>query len=115
MKKETLMGSLAIATLLVSLAACSSVAQEAQHDHQYGAAASPEGKPAPATGQSAANPHPLVSPATTMDMKMMCDMHRKMMTASSPADRKAMMDKEMHGMSAEQKREHIKMMDKQCQ
>jgi hypothetical protein len=49
-----------------------------------------------------------------MDMKAMCDMHRKMMSKGSTADREAMAGKEMKGMPAEQKQQHMKMMDEQC-
>ncbi len=49
-----------------------------------------------------------------MDMKTMCDMHRNMMSAKSPAEREAMMNPQMRSMSPEMQRQHMEMMAQMC-
>lgn len=51
---------------------------------------------------------------SSMDMKSMCDMHRKMMGSKSPAEREAMMEQRMPSMSPEMRRQHMEMMDAKC-
>jgi hypothetical protein len=51
---------------------------------------------------------------SSMDMKSMCDMHRKMMGSKSPAEREAVMEQRMSSMSPEMRRKHMEMMDAKC-
>lgn len=44
------------------------------------------------------------------EMKSMCDMHMKMMSAKTPEERKAMMDEHMKTMSPQMKQHHMEMM-----
>jgi hypothetical protein len=45
-----------------------------------------------------------------MDMKAMCEMHRKMMSTKTPEEQKAMMDERMKSMSPEMMKKHMAMM-----
>jgi hypothetical protein len=47
-----------------------------------------------------------------MDMKSMCEMHKKMMDAKTPEERKATMDDRMKSMSPEMMKKHMAMMEK---
>lgn len=49
-----------------------------------------------------------------MDMKAMCDMHKKMMSAKTPDEQKAMMDERMKSMSPEMMQKHMAMMQEKC-
>lgn len=49
-----------------------------------------------------------------MDMKAMCDNHKNMMNARTPAERDAMMDQHMKSMSPEMRQKHMSMMDARC-
>lgn len=51
---------------------------------------------------------------STMDMKAMCDMHQKMMSAKTPEERKAMMDGHMKNMTPEMMQKHMEMMQSNC-
>lgn len=65
---------------------------------------------------STAQPSGMMSPGGSgdqmamMDMKAMCDMHKKMMGAKSPEEQKAMMDERMKSMSSEMMKKHKAMM-----
>lgn len=114
MKKSRFVFSLAAAVLSTSLWPGPALAQDTGHDHEHDKASttSPERKSKPATTPAAESR--TATSTDMMDMKAMCDMHRNMMSASSPADRKAMMDKAMKGMSKEQKRQRMQMMEEKC-
>ena len=49
-----------------------------------------------------------------MDMKSMCDMHRKMMSAKTSEERQTMMDERMKNMSPEMRQKHMAMMQEKC-
>lgn len=53
------------------------------------------------------------APGAMKDMQAMCDMHRQIMSAKTPAERQAMMDDHMKTMSPEM-RKHMQMMQEQC-
>jgi hypothetical protein len=68
-----------------------------------------------AVTQSAEDSHSHASaPHAMMDMQAMCDMHKKMMSAKTPAERQAMMNEHMKSMTPEM-RQHMQMMHEQCQ
>ena len=71
-------------------------------------------------GRSSAPPAGMMSPgasgeqATMMgmkDMKAMCDMHKKMMSAKTPEEHQAMMDEHSKTMSPEMMKQHMAMME----
>lgn len=82
----------------------------AHHPGTTGAVSSPA-KPSP---QSNAIPGAQGGMMGMMDMTSMCDMHRNMMSAKSPAERDAMMDQNMKSMSPETRRQHMEMMQSKC-
>ncbi|MES2757079.1 MAG: hypothetical protein V4693_06865 [Pseudomonadota bacterium] len=47
----------------------------------------------------------------TKDMQAMCEMHKKMMSAKTPAERQALMDERMKSMSPEMMEKHKAMME----
>lgn len=78
----------------------------------------------PEAAASSAPPSPAQRPGPTgvgqmgmmdsMDMKTMCDMHKKMMSSKTPAEREAMMDRNMKSMSPEMRQKHMEMMEAKC-
>ena len=98
------------ATLVAAIVAAMAMAgcatsQDAEHSQHY-----------PVT--STAQPAGMMSPSASgdqmamMDMKTMCDMHKKMMSAKTPEEQKAMMDERMKSMSPEMMKKHMAMMEK---
>jgi len=49
-----------------------------------------------------------------MDMKSMCEMHDRMMSARTPEERSAMMNERMKNMSPEMRERQVEMMRQQC-
>ena len=103
-------GSVAASFVMMTLTGCAT-SEDAQHSQHY-----PESSTAQAPG---------TTPGTmghgssgdqmgTMDMKAMCDMHQKMMSAKTPEERRAMMDEHMKTMSPEMVQKHMKMMQEKC-
>lgn len=87
---------------VIAMSGCTTT-QEAKHSQHH-----------PDT--SAAQPSGMMSPGASgdqmamMDMKAMCDKHKKMMAAKTPAEQKAMMDERMKSMSSEMMAKHKAMM-----
>ena len=52
--------------------------------------------------------------AGQMDMKSMCEMHDRMMSARTPEERSAMMNERMKNMSPEMRQRYMEMMQQQC-
>lgn len=68
-----------------------------------------------------AQPAAMMSPAASgdqvammdmKDMKSMCDMHKKMMSAKTQEEQKTMMDERMKSMSPEMMKKHMAMIEK---
>lgn len=87
----------AIVAALV-LAACAAPHGPGQRAHHPDSAAAP--------GASGA-----MAMMGTQDMQAMCEMHKKMMSAKTPAERQAMMDERMKSMSPEMMEKHKAMME----
>jgi hypothetical protein len=49
-----------------------------------------------------------------MDMKSMCDMHDKMMSAKTYEERQAIMDERMKNMSPQMRQDQLQMMQNKC-
>lgn len=77
----------------VFLAGCATK-QDAEHSEHH-----------PATDASGAQ-------MAAMDMKVMCDMHKKMMSTKTPAERQVMMDEHAKSMSPEMMKKHMAVMEK---
>ena len=90
---------LAAVLVMLALTGCAT-GQDAQHRQHHPQATTPQ---APGTMSSGSSGEQM----GMMDMKSMCDMHQKMMSAKTPEERRAMMDERMKNMSPE-------MMQQQC-
>jgi hypothetical protein len=119
MKKSSLVFALAASALIATFSLTPAIAaDDAQHDHEHGAASTavPADKAKPEKPQTSQG-----KPASTsedkmgmMDMDAMCDMHKEMMSSKSKSERQAMMNEKMKGMSAADKKKQMKMMDEHC-
>lgn len=90
-----------VAVMAMGGCATTKEAEHSQH-HPDTSTAQPEGMMSPgASGEQKA----------MMDMKAMCDMHKKMMSAKTPEEQKAMMDERMKSMSPEMSKKHKAMME----
>lgn len=111
--KTTVMPRLVPFLLALAITACASPgkgpASEADHKAHH-----PE-QNSPVKPSSAARPvAPQKGMAGSSDMKSMCEMHKNMMSAKSPAEREAMMEQKMKSMSPEMRRQHMEMMSEMC-
>lgn len=120
MKKYSLVMSLTVSALFATFMAAPVMAQDAEHDHNHGAAPSASSpvqkkKPAKTKAKTAKSKATSVDgKAGMMDMKTMCDMHKEIMSAEMPSARRAMIDEKMKGMSADEKQKQLEMMDERC-
>jgi hypothetical protein len=58
--------------------------------------------------------HPQSGHMGMMDMKSLCEMHKTVMNAKTPAERERIMDEYMQSVSPEMRQRHIEMMQQTC-
>lgn len=97
-------------TLTLAIAALSGCAtgNDARNKQHHPAAGSSQASGATSSGPGSADDQ------MKMNMTAMCDMHRKMMSASTSEERRAMMDERMKSMSPEMMQKHMAMMQENC-
>lgn len=106
-------GPLAAVFAVVTLAGCASL-QDAQHQQHHPQASASQGPGTGTMGPGMMSSGPSGNQMGTMDMKTMCEMHEKMMSAKTPEERAAMMNEQMKNMPPEMMQKHMQMMQEQC-
>lgn len=91
---------------MVALTSCAAV-----QDDQYGQHHSESAVSQPSGAMSSGSSGDQMG---MMDMKTMCDMHQKMMSARTPEERSAMMNENMKNMSPEMMQKQMEMMQEKC-
>jgi hypothetical protein len=98
-------GGVAAISSMVFLTACAT-GPAAQQGNSAGASTS-ETSGMMSSGDSSAQ-------TGMMDMKSMCDMHDKMMSAKTYEERQAIMDERMKNMSPQMRQDQLQMMQNRC-
>ncbi|CAM3797179.1 hypothetical protein [Bordetella bronchialis] len=112
----------AVPSLITALFVAPAFSEEAEHDHDHGAptpetVAPDAGTKTPKSVSESKDPNSQAAAnqgGMMMDKKSMCDMHRQMMNAKSPAERQGIIDERMQGMPSDARQTHLQMMDEQC-
>jgi hypothetical protein len=86
----------------MAIAGCATT-REAEHSQHH-----PDATTAPTAGMM--SPGASGGQMAMMDMKAMCDMHKKMMSGKTPEEQKAMMDERRKSMSPEMMKKQMAMM-----
>lgn len=105
---KPIFSSVGIFTVALAIAALMGCAADQYAQHHPNAAAS-QATEAMSSGSGSAD-----EKMNMMDMKAMCDMYQKMMSAKTPEERRAMMNERMKNMSPEMMQKHMDMMQAQC-
>lgn len=98
-------GIFTVALAIAALMGCAADQDAQQH---------PDAAASQATGAMSSGSGSAGNQMNMMDMKAMCDMHQKMMSANTPEERRAMMDERMKNMSPEMMQKHMDMMQAKC-
>lgn len=104
MKQIAMFYAVAVPVLVAALAGCAP-SQPMQQSDAATSSATQGGGITGATG----------SGVPSADTKAMCDMHQRMMGASTPEERQALMDENMRNMTPEMQQQHMDMMRMKCQ
>jgi len=111
--------------LAAALAGCATQGQMGRQEYlpeHGGPGYGPEG-PASSTNVVPGGPGPAASGTSgqagtirgSADEMGMCELHRRIMSARTPAERQALMEQYMPGMSADMRMQHMQMMRDRCQ